>query len=676
MATSKTLELSIKIAGRMDKSLTAAINGTQSKIGSLTKSISNIGTVGLATMGAVATAAAVGIAGCTKEAQALESAMAPVVRYVDGLADASGAVSDAIADNGKTFKQNYGALKTYIQDLSTEIPRTTDQLTAMSAALGQSGIGVDQQLTTGYLRDTAVTATAMDLDDQTAGNYVAKWEASFNFDHKQVMELMDQINYLGAHNATTAAEIAQSVNSAASMGQIAGVDPAATAAMATAIKADARWSGRAYSKDTKECYDGVTYATITAPFRAYDSWAESVADHSAFLLANKRYAAVVGERDYKVACKAIKAAGYATDPGYPQKLIGLIEKYGLTVYDGKAKQEDKASMNISITKKTSTHNTTAAAGRAIRYIVVHYTAGVTSKPGSAAGTASYFGGTSKQVSADFIVDDGGAVQYNGDIRNRYTWHCGGGKYNTKGGAYYGKATNRNTIGIEVCSTNDTGKMTVANDSHWRFTDKVVSNLVELVKYLMAEYGIDAAHVIRHYDVNGKPCPGIIGWNEDTGSAAKWAAFKASLGAATPGGQTGGSTNTGTATGNTTLTYKVGDIVQFAGGKHYTNAQAASGTTVKPGPAKVTAVATAGKHPYHLVHTDSTSTVYGWVDAAAITGKASATPAAKTYTVKAGDSLWRIAAQQLGNGARYKEIKTLNGLKNNTIHAGQVLKLPN
>lgn len=237
MATSKTLELSIKIAGRMDKSLTAAINGTQSKIGSLTKSISNIGTVGLATMGAVATAAAVGIADCTKEAQALESSMAPVVRYVDGLADASGAVSDAIADNGKTFKQNYGALKTYIQDLSTDIPRTTDQLTAMSAALGQSGIGVDKQLTTGYLRDTAVTATAMDLDDQTAGNYVAKWEASFNFDHKQVMTLLDQINYLGAHNATTAGEIAQSVNSAASMGQIAGVDPAATAAMATAMQA-------------------------------------------------------------------------------------------------------------------------------------------------------------------------------------------------------------------------------------------------------------------------------------------------------------------------------------------------------------------------------------------------------------------------------------------------------
>lgn len=255
MATSKTLELSIKIAGRMDKSLTAAINGTQSKIGSLTKSISNIGTVGLATMGAVATAAAVGIAGCTKEAQALESAMAPVVRYVDGLADASGAVSDAIADNGKTFKQNYGALKTYIQDLSTEIPRTTDQLTAMSAALGQSGIGVDQQLTTGYLRDTAVAATAMDLDDQTAGEYMAKWEQAFtktdangqavtdengnavHYDHDDVMRLMNQINYLGANNATTAAAIANSVNQSASIGQMAGVAPEVTAAIVTAMQA-------------------------------------------------------------------------------------------------------------------------------------------------------------------------------------------------------------------------------------------------------------------------------------------------------------------------------------------------------------------------------------------------------------------------------------------------------
>lgn len=48
---------------------------------------------------------------------------------------------------------------------------------------------------------------------------------------------------------------------------------------------------------------------------------------------------------------------------------------------------------------------------------------------------------------------------------------------------------------------------------------------------------------------------------------------------------------------------------------------------------------------------------------------------RTYTVKNGDSLWTIAAKQLGDGSRYNEIKAMNGLKSNTIHAGQALKLP-
>lgn len=48
---------------------------------------------------------------------------------------------------------------------------------------------------------------------------------------------------------------------------------------------------------------------------------------------------------------------------------------------------------------------------------------------------------------------------------------------------------------------------------------------------------------------------------------------------------------------------------------------------------------------------------------------------KTYTVKQGDSLWAIAAAQLGDGSRYNEIKVMNGLTSNTIHAGQTLKLP-
>ena len=49
---------------------------------------------------------------------------------------------------------------------------------------------------------------------------------------------------------------------------------------------------------------------------------------------------------------------------------------------------------------------------------------------------------------------------------------------------------------------------------------------------------------------------------------------------------------------------------------------------------------------------------------------------KTYTVQKGDNLWNIASRFLGKGSRYPEIKSLNGLKSDTIYAGQVLKLPN
>lgn len=247
MAKTTELELAIRIAGKVDPSLQAAISQAQKQVSTLSTTLGTIGRVGLVVMGVGLAATVKGIADCTTEAEKFESQMAPVIRYVDGLADSMGNVSDAMAENGKTFKQNRDELARYNQDLSTEIPRDTEQLTQISAALGQSGIGVDEQINTSILRDTAKAATAMDLDDQTAGNYMAKWQVAFTkrdadgnteqFSHDDVMELMDQINYLAAHNATTAPEVAQSVNQAASFGQIAGIDPAATAAIATAMQA-------------------------------------------------------------------------------------------------------------------------------------------------------------------------------------------------------------------------------------------------------------------------------------------------------------------------------------------------------------------------------------------------------------------------------------------------------
>lgn len=136
---------------------------------------------------------------------------------------------------------------------------------------------------------------------------------------------------------------------------------------------------------------------------------------------------------------------------------------------------------------------------------------------------------------------------------------------------------------------------------------------------------------------------------------------------------GGSTVSSVAPSTAATGLDVGTVVSFAGGKHYVSANAASGSAAKAGPAKITALSANAKHPYHLIHTDTTSNVYGWVDAADICVNSGAEQAA--YTVVAGDSLWGIAQKRLGNGNRYKEIMTLNGLSSIVIHPGQKLKLP-
>ena len=49
---------------------------------------------------------------------------------------------------------------------------------------------------------------------------------------------------------------------------------------------------------------------------------------------------------------------------------------------------------------------------------------------------------------------------------------------------------------------------------------------------------------------------------------------------------------------------------------------------------------------------------------------------RIHTVLHGDTLWAIAKKYLGNGSRYKEIVSLNGLKSNVIYSGMKLKIPN
>ena len=184
-------------------------------------------------------------------------------------------------------------------------------------------------------------------------------------------------------------------------------------------------------------------------------------------------------------------------------------------------------MSINIQKCSAFANTTGLSDRNIDYIVIHYTAGSTSRTGTAKNVAGDFANPSRGASADFIVDDSTIVQYNPDIKNRYCWHCGDNKNPySMGGKFYGKCGNANSIGIEICCTNPCWKDTEpANTKAWSFTDSVINKAVELTKYLMQTYNISAERVIRHYDVSGKLCPGIIGWNEDSGNVTEWKHFK-------------------------------------------------------------------------------------------------------------------------------------------------------
>lgn len=231
---------------------------------------------------------------------------------------------------------------------------------------------------------------------------------------------------------------------------------------------------------------------------------------------------------------------------------------------------------MNITKQTSYSNTTSYYNRPLDYIVVHYTAGTTSRTGSAYNTALMFSNPSIYASADFIVDDTTAVQFNPDIRNVYCWHCGDNKNYNKGASFYGKCQNYNSIGIEVCSSNKTGQMTQANDNNYYFTDAVVNKTVELVKYLMQTYNIPANRVIRHYDVTGKYCPGIKGWNEDSGDASKWNAFKAKIGSTTSTSNkttsSKNTTSTQTATTNSS-SIKAGSVVKLSSNATYYNGKA-------------------------------------------------------------------------------------------------------
>jgi N-acetylmuramoyl-L-alanine amidase CwlA len=70
------------------------------------------------------------------------------------------------------------------------------------------------------------------------------------------------------------------------------------------------------------------------------------------------------------------------------------------------------------------------------------------------------------------------------------------------------------VSIEICSNLKKGaNASKANHDGWYFTEASLDNAVRLAKILMRRYNIPVERVVRHYDVTGKLCPGVVGYND-------------------------------------------------------------------------------------------------------------------------------------------------------------------
>lgn len=103
------------------------------------------------------------------------------------------------------------------------------------------------------------------------------------------------------------------------------------------IKASKEWTGGIYSKLTWEQDEFGQKYSVEANFRKYISIKDSIIDHDDFFVSTEwrknNYKRVLEATNYKDQCKALQACGYATDKEYANKLINLIERLGLQLYD-------------------------------------------------------------------------------------------------------------------------------------------------------------------------------------------------------------------------------------------------------------------------------------------------------------------------------------------------------
>ncbi len=101
------------------------------------------------------------------------------------------------------------------------------------------------------------------------------------------------------------------------------------------IKCHKEWTGDTVRIDDDE---------LQECFRKYDRVEDSYNDHSLFLTSRPRYAGLfqLNVMDYKAWARGLKAAGYATNPKYADRLIDLIERFNIAQWDTLCQQRTES----------------------------------------------------------------------------------------------------------------------------------------------------------------------------------------------------------------------------------------------------------------------------------------------------------------------------------------------
>lgn len=187
--------------------------------------------------------------------------------------------------------------------------------------------------------------------------------------------------------------------------------------------------------------------------------------------------------------------GWAAGKNYGQEIIRILNAI-------MEENEEETEMNINTTLIS---NNNSYAGQVPKYIVIHNTDNYAAGADAHAHAKAQHDGNFSGYSAHVFVDDKEA--YQALPYNRGAWHVGV----NYGGRLFGVCSNHNSIGIEMCV-----------QSGYNY-EKAFQNTVNVCKQLMKQYGIDADHVLQHYDVCAKNCPSAIRTKGD------WNRFKQLIG---------------------------------------------------------------------------------------------------------------------------------------------------